>query len=171
MSQARTDCAPTRLVAPTPSLCAPSVTRLLRRRFFSPAVAEPTSQTLLPRPRSVLHQLTLHSPCFRALAKGNCSQAVLPAQRAPRRSISPLIERTKCCWNSTLSVSFRILHSSANELAWTDAKTVHLPCKRCQVLYDDPKFSGVIWGQSQKIPKNPKAIEKIGMFWDEFFLG
>ena len=37
------------------------------------------------------------------------------------------------------------------------------------IFWDDPNFSGVIWGQSQKNPKNPKATEKIGMFWDEFY--
>ena len=35
------------------------------------------------------------------------------------------------------------------------------------IFWDDPNISGAIWGQSQKIPKNPKANKKIGFFWDE----
>jgi len=40
------------------------------------------------------------------------------------------------------------------------------------IFLDDPNFLGAFPRESQKIPKNPKATEKFGMFWDEFcFLG
>ena len=98
----------------------------------SPTVAWPASQ----RPG---HFCALHAFSPRSIrpASGHERRAISLATRSDGcAKVSTAVARAhKASSNSTSSVSFRSLHSSADKLAWNDAKTVHLPCKRCQVLY------------------------------------
>ena len=129
VSQARTDCATARLAALNANPNDPSVIRLLRLRLPAPQSRGPRANA----PATSAHCTpSAHAPS--ALLPGTSEERFHwpPDPKVVQRLLPPLLERTKNRWNSTLSVSFRFLHSSADELAWNCALAVRM---RCQVLY------------------------------------